>query len=444
MWCWRDPWFTTEAVNLVLSIYKIVKVKVEVYSTQNCQQVLNDIGFPQHIKQLFHWFMLRSTPQNTGLKVVNVLHFDPGRYSNSLQSSRYFAARATDYIIGRSMYETDRIPSHWLRPCNDPKINEIWLPTKFNLQTFNSSGVQSNKLRVIPELIDHQHFNPAIHDALWPLNPDVFRFLSILKWEARKAWRALLSAFFDEFCGNLATKVEFFILSRMNDKDQKEYQQFVDDYLKTHPGCVLPPVRFIREMVPYQYLPSVYKSANTFVLTSHGEGWGLPLTEAMAMGIPTIGTNWSGNVEFMNHYNSLLVSISGMEPSALEETHLWASINATSLRAQLKRAFKGEAKRLAQQGTHDIRTKFNFASVGSIIKARLEEISPIITAQRQTRGSRQDPPQQTHQNYGHSYGQNYGPNYGSYGSQSTAVSQLLRTGNFIDEQGKEMVRIKIN
>jgi glycosyltransferase involved in cell wall biosynthesis len=31
------------------------------------------------------------------------------------------------------------------------------------------------------------------------------------------------------------------------------------------------------------------------VLATHGEGWGLPLVEGMAMGLPVIATNWSGN-----------------------------------------------------------------------------------------------------------------------------------------------------
>jgi len=54
---------------------------------------------------------------------------------------------------------------------------------------------------------------------------------------------------------------------------------------------------------------------NAFVLPSRGEGWGIPLMEAMAMELPTIGTNWSGNVEFMNDNNAFLIRVDEMKPA---------------------------------------------------------------------------------------------------------------------------------
>ena len=39
-------------------------------------------------------------------------------------------------------------------------------------------------------------------------------------------------------------------------------------------------------------MPSLYKSADCFVLPSRGEGWGRPQVEAMAMGLPLIGTTF--------------------------------------------------------------------------------------------------------------------------------------------------------
>jgi hypothetical protein len=36
----------------------------------------------------------------------------------------------------------------------------------------------------------------------------------------------------------------------------------------------------------------LYRAADAFVLATHGEGWGRPLMEAMAMGLPAIATAW--------------------------------------------------------------------------------------------------------------------------------------------------------
>lgn len=49
-----------------------------------------------------------------------------------------------------------------------------------------------------------------------------------------------------------------------------------------------------------------------FILPSHGEGWGLPLIEAMASGLPTIATAWGGQMDFMSRENSWPVSRSLM------------------------------------------------------------------------------------------------------------------------------------
>jgi glycosyltransferase involved in cell wall biosynthesis len=51
-------------------------------------------------------------------------------------------------------------------------------------------------------------------------------------------------------------------------------------------------------------MPSVYRSMDCFVLATRGEGWGRPIAEAMAMGLPAIATAWSGPTEFMNKSNS--------------------------------------------------------------------------------------------------------------------------------------------
>lgn len=50
-------------------------------------------------------------------------------------------------------------------------------------------------------------------------------------------------------------------------------------------------------------------SANAFVLSTRGEGWGLPIAEAMAMALPVIVTNYSGPTAFTNIENAYLVPV---------------------------------------------------------------------------------------------------------------------------------------
>jgi glycosyltransferase involved in cell wall biosynthesis len=50
-------------------------------------------------------------------------------------------------------------------------------------------------------------------------------------------------------------------------------------------------------------------SANAFVLATRGEGWGLPIAEAMAMALPVIVTNHSGPAAFADATNAYLVNV---------------------------------------------------------------------------------------------------------------------------------------
>ncbi len=56
-------------------------------------------------------------------------------------------------MIGRSMYETDSIPNGWVEQCND-EVDEIWVPSHFNVETFSKAGVNSSKLFVVRAELD--------------------------------------------------------------------------------------------------------------------------------------------------------------------------------------------------------------------------------------------------------------------------------------------------
>jgi hypothetical protein len=64
------------------------------------------------------------------------------------------------YIIGRSMYETDKIPSTWVEKCNE-LVDKIWVPSQFNVETFSKSGVELSQLEVVPEPVDTFTYDPG-------------------------------------------------------------------------------------------------------------------------------------------------------------------------------------------------------------------------------------------------------------------------------------------
>merc|ERR1712224_1160498 len=96
------------------------------------------------------------------------------------------------------MFETDRIPDDWPEKCNK-EVDEIWVPSHFNVDTFNRSGVNFNLLRVMPEPIDVQRYNPQFVEPLTLPYKASYSFLAVGKWEERKGYRMLLTAYFTAF-----------------------------------------------------------------------------------------------------------------------------------------------------------------------------------------------------------------------------------------------------
>src|SRR5262249_16774522 len=150
-------------------------------------------------------------------------------------------------------------------------------------QTFLDSGVRS-PIHVIPLGVDPDHFNPKI--SRHPLT-GVYTFLSIFEWGERKMPELLLKAFNDEF---RSREPVILLCKALNVDPGVDVQaQIAALGLKSDGGRI----HFSENcLIPTYQLGSLYCSADCFVLATRGEGWGMPVIEAMACGLPVIATDW--------------------------------------------------------------------------------------------------------------------------------------------------------
>ena len=158
---------------------------------------------------------------------------------------------------------------------------------------------------------------------------------------------------------------------------------------------------FTAVALPAGELPSLYQAVDAFVLPSRGEGWGRPLMEAMANGLPTIGTRWSGNLEFMNDENSFLVDcdVVPVSDDAVDELphfcgHCWAEPSVTHLRQQLRRVYeeRTEGKMRGGAARQTVAERYVRARVGRLILDRWSRLPASWLTSRLTmrrRGGRQ-------------------------------------------------------
>lgn len=261
------------------------------------------------------------------------------------------------------MFETDRLPSGWSARLNT--MDEVWVPTSFHADVFVRGGVAASKVVVVPEAVDSAFFNPArvtshprdLSAYGIELDHVGYRFLSVFKWEYRKGWDVLLTAFLTQF--EDTDYVWLYILTssyHSTARFQEEIDTFVTSSLPAHAHKtgLRSRIRLVAT-VPQELLPWVYGCMDALVLPSRGEGWGRPHVEAMAMALPVIATNWSGPVEYMTAANSYPLKFDGFKPipSGAFAGHLMAEPSSDHLQMLMRELFtnpmagraKGEAAR---------------------------------------------------------------------------------------------------
>jgi glycosyltransferase involved in cell wall biosynthesis len=117
-----------------------------------------------------------------------------------------------------------------------------------------------------------------------------------------------------------------------------------------------PRITFLVEPMGYEEVLSLYASGDVYVSLHRGEGLGLGLMEAMALGKPVIATAWSGNMSFMDATCGALVRyrtapVKGVfhffKPEFAGSSAYWAEPLLNDAAAWMRRLHENRAEREA-------------------------------------------------------------------------------------------------
>jgi GT2 family glycosyltransferase len=270
--------------------------------------------------------------------------------------------------VGWSMLEVTGLPREWVDGCNS--MDEVWVPATFNVETFRASGV-TVPIRVMPLGVDPGFLNPGI-TGFRP--SDRFTFLSVFEWGERKAPEVLLRAFAQEFKESEDAMLLLAIYNRDPTIDVQREVARLD----------LPPSAPIVLMVNPEFadyqMGSLYRSADCFVLPTRGEGWGMPVLEAMACGLPAIATNWSGPADFLTPAVGYPLDVKAMVDAEARcpyyDGFQWAEPDAEHLRFLLREVFDhpDDARAKGLAAAADVAGNYTWQHVANRVTARLLEL----------------------------------------------------------------------
>ncbi|NER22207.1 MAG: glycosyltransferase family 4 protein [Symploca sp. SIO1C2] len=211
------------------------------------------------------------------------------------------------YIVGGkkiafTVWETSQIPPTELKHLQD--VDEIWMPSTWGKTLLEQNGINSDRVKVVPEGVNTQRYKPRDKEEE-STSHRRFRFLCVGKWEKRKGIDILLRAYANTFRTDEPVEL---VLHCYN-------PQIPDFHLKAAIAQLnLPPHPPIRYSPPVteSAMVDIYNNCDAFVLLSRAEGWGLPIIEAMACAKPVIVTDYSGYRDFVNSSNGYLVKVKKM------------------------------------------------------------------------------------------------------------------------------------
>ena len=292
--------------------------------------LLSISGYGEHSRQVFEW--AKSIPSwEISTHVVNwgntTWHLDPdaedgiigqimSRSTNAttgfdisiqVQLPDEWDANLARFNIGvTAAVETDKCNPSWVDACN--KMNCIIVPSDHVRQTLVATGNITKPIYVIGEW-----YLPKIDQDVNPLDINLttkFNFLIISQMTSQNSnddrknildtLKWTLDVFKDDSDVGIVLKTNF---GKGTHIDRRFTQDFLKKFINDNRKSNFPKIYLLHGNLTSEEIAGLYKhqSIKALINLTRGEGFGLPLLEASASGIPVITTNWSGQLDFLKY-----------------------------------------------------------------------------------------------------------------------------------------------
>lgn len=237
-------------------------------------------------------------------------------------------------ILASYAWEETRFPRIFAKQFNRT-LDLITVASSQTAVFLEDAGVNV-PIAVVGHGLDHLQ---GLSAATLPVElPDGFTFLHVSSCFPRKAVDVILAAFGEAFRGHSGVS----LVIKTFPNPHNDTQQQVATFRQSFPDG--PNIAVYEDDWTDEQLAALYRACDAYVAPSRGEGFGLPLAEAMLHGLPVITSDWGGHRDFCSDQNAWLV------PSklTLADTHLsqpgsmWCEPDAIALATVLREVFEAD------------------------------------------------------------------------------------------------------
>jgi glycosyltransferase involved in cell wall biosynthesis len=269
-------------------------------------------------------------------------------------------------------WEESLIPNDWVADFNS--LDGIIVPSNFVKKVLADSGVE-NRIEIIPHGVNINLFS----SDLKPMKVNTkkkFIFLNVGSGFPRKGIDVLIKAYTEEFSKDDAVCLVLKTFPNIHNK--------VSELINTFTKQNSPEIIHIDRDISETELVSLHKRCNCFVTSTRGEGFGLPIAEAMLCKMPVIATNHGGHLDFCDEENSYLINFELVpSKSHLKVEHAipgstWAEPDVQHLKQLMRHVYENrdsvEIKEKVEKAYSNIINNFSWDAAAKKTIAFLEKI----------------------------------------------------------------------
>jgi len=271
-------------------------------------------------------------------------------------------------------WEYGRILKSWVEPMQ-ANVDQIWAYTSYVRQVYIDSGFDPDRVKVVPLGIDDQRFKPGV--APMELSTGgKFAFLFVGGTLQRKGIDLLLEAFRSAF--SRADNV-CLVIKDMGNQTFYRGQTAEREIAALQQDEECAEIIYLDGDLPAEDIPGLYAACDCLVHPYRGEGFGLPVAEAMACGLPVVVTEGGACDDFCNSENAFMVPAQRRPVKFPEETvgQAWMlEADVQALAAQMRQAFEQpeRAREMGRRGAKRIARDFTWKRAAEIAHDTLMEL----------------------------------------------------------------------
>jgi glycosyltransferase involved in cell wall biosynthesis len=276
-----------------------------------------------------------------------------------------FVSPSDGYYILIIPWEFGKLPASLVGHINR-EADRVWCPSHYVRELHIASGVLENKLKVIPNGINPEIYHPGI-PPLKLTTGKSFKFLFLGGIIYRKGIDVLIDAFTEEF--RPAEDVSLVIKGLGQDtyynsgKMVQKIREIAEDPHR-------PEIILIDRNFSIAEMGSIYTACDCYVHPYRGEGFCMPLAEAMACGLPVITTGYGPSLDFCSQENSFLIDYHLEPVNDSGQEIIVAEPDKASLKKYMRYAFENQEqiKKMGASATDKITNNLSWDKIFALVE----------------------------------------------------------------------------